>query len=82
MRTNKSRLVESVNLLAEKRYLDNKFNPKEKKEKPKFNVMPVDSVGPVNFVVKEVKDYTVILDANHPLAGKKLIFDLELVGLE
>ena len=39
-------------------------------------------MGPVNFVVKEVKDDTVILDANHPLAGKKLIFDLELVGLE
>jgi FKBP-type peptidyl-prolyl cis-trans isomerase SlpA len=39
-------------------------------------------MGPVNFVVKEVKDDTVILDANHPLAGKKLIFDLEVLEVE
>ena len=39
-------------------------------------------MGPVNFVVKEIKDEVVILDANHPLAGKKLIFDLEVVDIE
>lgn len=39
-------------------------------------------MGPVQFIVKEVKDETVILDANHPLAGKKLIFDLEVVDIE
>jgi FKBP-type peptidyl-prolyl cis-trans isomerase 2 len=39
-------------------------------------------MGPVNFVVKEVKEDVVILDANHPLAGKKLIFDLEVVDIE
>ena len=39
-------------------------------------------MGPVQFLVKEVKDETVILDANHPLAGKKLIFDLEVVDIE
>ncbi|HEV7347208.1 peptidylprolyl isomerase [Telluribacter sp.] len=33
-------------------------------------------------VVKEVTSDTVILDANHPLAGKDLIFELELVGIE
>lgn len=32
--------------------------------------------------IVEVKDETVVLDANHPLAGKKLIFDLELLGIE
>lgn len=37
--------------------------------------------GPLNVRVVEIKDDTVILDANHPLAGKKLIFDLELVSL-
>jgi len=38
-------------------------------------------MGMVNFNVLEVKDETVVLDANHPLAGKKLIFDLEVVGI-
>jgi FKBP-type peptidyl-prolyl cis-trans isomerase 2 len=39
-------------------------------------------MGPVNFVVKEVKDEVVILDANHPLAGEKLIFDLEVLEIQ
>ena len=36
-------------------------------------VMPV--------TVVEVTDTTITLDANHPLAGKDLIFDLELVSI-
>lgn len=32
-------------------------------------------------VIVEVKDAVVVLDANHPLAGKNLIFDLELVEI-
>jgi FKBP-type peptidyl-prolyl cis-trans isomerase 2 len=41
------------------------------------------SNGDQNFqvVVKEIKEDTVILDANHPLAGKDLVFDLELVEI-
>jgi FKBP-type peptidyl-prolyl cis-trans isomerase SlyD len=39
-------------------------------------------MGPVQFIVKDVKEDTVILDANHPLAGKKLIFDLEVLDIQ
>ncbi len=31
--------------------------------------------------VTEIKETTVMLDANHPLAGKDLVFDLELVEI-
>ena len=33
-------------------------------------------------IVTEVKDDAVILDANHPLAGQELVFDIELVEIE
>jgi peptidylprolyl isomerase len=36
-------------------------------------------VVPVSIV--EVKDDAVVLDANHPLAGEDLIFDIELVSI-
>lgn len=32
-------------------------------------------------LIKEIKEDVVILDANHPLAGQDLIFDLELVDI-
>jgi len=31
--------------------------------------------------IAEIKDEVVVLDANHPLAGEELIFDLELVEI-
>lgn len=37
------------------------------------NVFPV--------VIAELRDETVLLDANHPLAGQDLIFDIELVSI-
>jgi FKBP-type peptidyl-prolyl cis-trans isomerase SlyD len=36
---------------------------------------------PVPFVIKEVKEEEVTIDFNHPLAGKNLSFDVELVDV-
>ena len=33
-------------------------------------------------VVKEIKEKTVVLDLNHPLAGKTLFFDVKVLGVE
>jgi FKBP-type peptidyl-prolyl cis-trans isomerase SlyD len=32
--------------------------------------------------VKEVKDQTVVLDFNHPLAGKTLFYDVKILEVE
>lgn len=37
--------------------------------------------GTVNVKVISVNEETVTLDANHPLSGKKLIFDLEVINI-
>jgi FKBP-type peptidyl-prolyl cis-trans isomerase 2 len=34
-----------------------------------------------NVTVAEVRESSIILDANHPLAGKDLVFDIELVAV-
>jgi peptidylprolyl isomerase len=36
----------------------------------------------IHVVVREVSANTVVLDANHPLAGEDLTFQLELVGID
>jgi len=33
-------------------------------------------------VVREVKDKTVVVDLNHPLAGKTLVFEIKVLGIE
>jgi len=38
--------------------------------------------GILNVVVAEIKESTVVLDGNHPLAGKNLIFDLTVVDVK
>ncbi|MEZ7929931.1 MAG: FKBP-type peptidyl-prolyl cis-trans isomerase SlpA [Flavobacteriales bacterium] len=35
-----------------------------------------------NLVVIEVKDDTIVIDGNHPLAGREIIFDLEVVDIK
>ncbi|SDS61132.1 FKBP-type peptidyl-prolyl cis-trans isomerase SlpA [Gillisia sp. Hel1_33_143] len=36
----------------------------------------------MNLLVAEVKDDTIVVDGNHPLAGKDLVFDLEVVEIK
>lgn len=36
----------------------------------------------MHFTISEVKDETVVVDGNHPLAGQDLIFDLKIVAIE
>ena len=36
----------------------------------------------ITFMVRQVNEDNVIVDANHPLAGKALIFDVEIVEID
>jgi FKBP-type peptidyl-prolyl cis-trans isomerase 2 len=44
-------------------------------------LMGQSQYGPTQVVVKEINSDVATLDMNHPLAGKKLIFDLEVVSV-
>ena len=62
-------------------------------EIPRENFQGVDDIQPgmqfqsqaegqmMLVTVKEVKDNVVVVDANHPLAGKQLTFDVEVVDV-
>jgi FKBP-type peptidyl-prolyl cis-trans isomerase SlyD len=69
-------------------------DPKAYREVPKESV-PADSLkaGSTLFAknaegemfpvrVKEVKDKTVVIDMNHPLAGKTLVFDVKILDVQ
>ncbi len=67
-------------------------NPNALQEVPKQNVPQDIKVGTqlqgkdtagreVRPIVREIKDDTVLLDFNHPLAGKTLFFDLKVVNI-
>lgn len=56
--------------------------PEDMKLEPGMSLTLSNQEGqPFPVVVKEVKDDVVILDANHFLAGKELVFDIELVEI-
>jgi peptidylprolyl isomerase len=43
-------------------------------------LLPLQDGGQLEVVITEVTDAHVTIDGNHPLAGEKLIFDVELEG--
>ncbi len=56
--------------------------PKEMEIEVGMPLMMSDGAGHNHqVVVTEIKEDVVILDANHPLAGQDLVFDLELVEI-
>jgi FKBP-type peptidyl-prolyl cis-trans isomerase SlpA len=36
----------------------------------------------MNLMVVEVKEESIVIDGNHPLAGKELVFDLEVIEIK
>jgi FKBP-type peptidyl-prolyl cis-trans isomerase 2 len=55
---------------------------KQKVEKGQDLQLRMDTGTPITVKVLDVKDKTVTVDANHPLAGKKLNFKIKLVGVQ
>jgi peptidylprolyl isomerase len=56
--------------------------PADMKLEPGMQLTLSNQMGqPVPVIVVEVKEDVIILDANHFLAGKELIFDIELVEI-
>ncbi|MCC7400783.1 MAG: peptidylprolyl isomerase [Chitinophagaceae bacterium] len=57
--------------------------PKDMELKPGMPLMMSDGSGhDIEVIVIQVKEDSVVLDANHPLAGQDLVFDIELVEIE
>jgi len=56
--------------------------PKDMEIKEGMQLMMSNGSGQnIPVIVTEIKDDAVILDANHPLAGEDLIFDIELIEI-
>jgi peptidylprolyl isomerase len=56
--------------------------PADMKLEPGMKLQLTNQNGqPIPVTVTEVKDDVVVLDANHELAGKELVFDIELVEI-
>ncbi len=56
--------------------------PADMKLEPGMKLQLRNEAGqPFPVVVADIKDEVVVLDANHELAGKELIFDIELVEI-
>jgi FKBP-type peptidyl-prolyl cis-trans isomerase 2 len=83
----------TINIPAAEAYGD--VNPEMVFEFPKANMPPDMVVEPgmqlmmnngqgqqLPVIVQEVKEEVLIIDANHHLAGKELVFDLELVAID
>ncbi|HEY1871609.1 MAG TPA: peptidylprolyl isomerase [Chitinophagaceae bacterium] len=56
--------------------------PPDMKIEEGMQLMMSDASGQnIPVIVTEIKENAVVLDANHPLAGEELVFDIELVEI-
>jgi FKBP-type peptidyl-prolyl cis-trans isomerase SlyD len=55
--------------------------PRHTELEPGATVVAETGRGPVQLTVVEVGDESVVLDGNHPLAGRRLHFDVEVVDI-
>jgi FKBP-type peptidyl-prolyl cis-trans isomerase SlyD len=55
--------------------------PEDVHLEPGMNVVGETETGIVRLTVREVRDDEVVVDANHPLAGKTLHFDVDVVDV-
>ena len=63
--------------------VDKKQLPEDIKPEPGMGLVSKSPDGrEMNLVVREVKDDSIVVDGNHPLAGKDLTFDLEVVEIK
>jgi FKBP-type peptidyl-prolyl cis-trans isomerase SlyD len=53
--------------------------PDDMEIEPGMNVMGETPSGPVSLTVRDVTDDGILVDANHPLAGETLHFEVEVV---
>ena len=57
--------------------------PEEIKPEPGMGLVSKSPDGrEMNLVLTDVKEDTIVVDGNHPLAGKDLVFDLEVVEIK
>ena len=55
--------------------------PDDIKPEPGLALMLYTEQGPMEVTVTEIKEDEIVLDANHPLAGEALTFEIELVDI-
>lgn len=41
-----------------------------------------DNGNPVPVIVKEINEDHILIDGNHPLAGKELVFDIDIISID
>ena len=41
-----------------------------------------EEMEPINFTIIDIRDDSLILDANHPLAGQDMVYEIEVISID